>query len=163
MPDSELVDIAEKDLIQVRDSRPRTIATDKRVVLLISWHILVQIIWHTRSFLAVPADPGKRLKLHIASEYAFPEPFHTLFATGAPNNKLRRVPDNARSNTGRKLLDRRDTAATGIWNVAAAQGSRTPQLRVLGLRNSHHIAFQRSPRCALLRPLGCARAQCENI
>ena len=28
------------------------------VVLLISWHILVQIIWHTRSFLAVPADPG---------------------------------------------------------------------------------------------------------
>jgi hypothetical protein len=37
--------------------------------------ILVQIIWHTRSFLAVPADPGKRLKLHIASEYAFPKPF----------------------------------------------------------------------------------------
>jgi hypothetical protein len=45
------------------------------VVLLISWHILIQIIWHTRSFLAVPADPGKRLKLHIASEYASPKPF----------------------------------------------------------------------------------------
>jgi hypothetical protein len=30
-------------------------------------------------------------------EYAFPKPFHTRFATGAPNNKLRSVPDNARS------------------------------------------------------------------
>jgi pimeloyl-ACP methyl ester carboxylesterase len=76
--------------------KPEVVAQD--VVLLISWHILVQIIWHTRSFLAVPADPGKRLKLHIASEYAFPKPFHTRFATGAPNNKLRSVPDNARSN-----------------------------------------------------------------
>jgi hypothetical protein len=28
------------------------------VVLLIIWHILVQIIWRTRSFLAFPADPG---------------------------------------------------------------------------------------------------------
>jgi hypothetical protein len=46
-------------------------------VLLISWHILVEIIWHTRSFLAVPADPGKRLKLHMPSEYAFPKSFHT--------------------------------------------------------------------------------------
>ena len=27
-----------------------------------------------------PADPGKRLKLDIASEYAFPKPFHTRFA-----------------------------------------------------------------------------------
>jgi hypothetical protein len=66
--------------------------------LLIGWHILVQIIWHTRSFLAVPADPGKLLKLHIASEYVFPKPFHTRLATGAPNNKFRSVPDNARSN-----------------------------------------------------------------
>jgi hypothetical protein len=64
-----------------------------------SWHILVQIIWHRRSFLAVLADPGKRLKLHIASEYGFPKSFHTRFATGAPNNKLRSVPNNARSNT----------------------------------------------------------------
>jgi predicted dehydrogenase len=81
------------NLLDIKE--PRVIS----VVLLISWHILVQIIWHTPSFLAVPADPGKRLKLHIALEYAFPKPFHTRFATGAPNNKLRSVPDNARSNT----------------------------------------------------------------
>ena len=43
-------------------------------------------------------EKRKRLKLHSASEYAFPKP-HTRFATGAPNNKLRSVPDNARSNT----------------------------------------------------------------
>jgi hypothetical protein len=88
------------------------------VVLLISWHILVQIIWHTRSFLAIPADPGKRLKLDIASEYAFPKSFHTRFATGAPNNKLRSVPDNARSN-------RRE--GEGALSVFAASTNILPQ------------------------------------
>jgi hypothetical protein len=44
----------------------RSKATNPRTngegLLLISWHILVQIIWYTRSFLAVPADPGTREK-----------------------------------------------------------------------------------------------------
>ena len=70
------------------------------VVLLISWHILVQIIWHTRSFLAVPADPGKRLKLHIASEYALPMSFHTRFshprADSFPNLGRRLQPPESR-------------------------------------------------------------------
>jgi hypothetical protein len=68
--------------MQVPQSQPSqpltssaTETSSRAFVLLISWHILVQIIWHTRSFLAVPADPGKRLKLHIASEYAFPQAF----------------------------------------------------------------------------------------
>jgi hypothetical protein len=104
------------------------------VVLLIGWHIFVQIIWHTRSFLAVPADPGKRLKLHISSEYAFPKPFHTRFATGAPNNKLRSVPDNARSNNlGHHRLSLPTEILPPMANTFGHPDACSRVLRILGL------------------------------
>jgi hypothetical protein len=116
------------------------------VVLLISWHILVQIIWHTRSFLAVPADPGKRLMLHIASEYAFPKPFHTRFATGAPNMKLRSVPDNARSNSSgcRRSRPARRVLRLILGLVTFAHPSSFPVFtvtRMKTIRICHHLKF----------------------